>query len=151
MKGRAIIRKIVDAVKSLPGFEDSYLEDTAPQIGCRESRRIIGEDVLRKEDLDKSFEDSVARARNTFSKKNKSISIPYRCLIPKGIDNVLFAGRCISVSHEVLDLVREIPCCMATGQAAGTAAALALKHGVNSRDVNVKELQENLGAQKVII
>jgi len=151
VKSREIVRKIVNGVKSLPGFEDSYLEDTAPQIGCRESRRIIGEYVLRKEDLDKSFEDSIARARNMFSKENKSISIPYRCLIPKGINNILFAGRCISVSHEVLDLVREIPCCMATGQAAGTAAALAIKHRINPRDVNVKELQEKLVAQKVIL
>ena len=151
MSGRAIVRKIVDAIKSLQGFEDSYLEGTAPQIGCRESRKIIGEYVLRKEDLNESFEDSIARARNMFSKENKSISIPYRCLIPKGIDNILFAGRCISVSHEVLDLVREIPCCMATGQAAGTAAALATKQGVNLRDVNVKELQENLVDQKVIV
>ena len=152
IKGREMVRKIVDAVKSLPGFEDSYLEDTAPQIGCRESRRIIGEYVLRKEDFwDKSFEDSIARARNMFSKEYESISIPYRCLIPKGVDNILFAGRCISVSHEVLDLVREIPCCMATGQAAGTAAALAIKHGVNPGDVNIKELQENLIAQKVIL
>ncbi|MCK4308078.1 FAD-dependent oxidoreductase [candidate division WOR-3 bacterium] len=152
IKGREIVRKIVDAVKSLSGFEDSYLEDTAPQIGCRESRRIIGEYALRKEDFwDKSFEDSIARARNMFSKEYESISIPYRCLIPKGVDNILFAGRCISVSHEVLDLVREIPCCMATGQAAGTAAALAIKHGVNPGDVNIKELQENLIAQKVIL
>lgn len=151
VKGREIVRKIVDVIKSLPGFEGSYLEDTAPQMGCRESRRIIGEYVLRKEDLNKSFEDSIARARNMFSKENKSISIPYRCLIPKGVDNILFAGRCISVSHEVLDLVREIPCCMAMGQAAGTAAALAIKHGVNPGNVNVKELQENLITQKVII
>lgn len=151
IKSREMVRKIVDAVKSLPGFEDSYLVDTAPQIGCRESRRIIGEYVLKKEDLDKSFDDSIARARNMFSKENKSISIPYRCLIPKGVDNILFTGRCISVSHEVLDLVREIPCCMATGQAAGTAAALAVKQGVNPVDVNVKELQESLDAQKVIV
>ena len=151
MKGREMVKKIVDAVKSLPGFGDSYLVDTAPQIGCRESRRIIGEYVLRKEDLDKSFEDSIARARNMFSEENKSISIPYRCLIPMGIDNILFAGRCISVSHEVLDLVREIPCCMATGQAAGTAASLAIKQRVNPRDVNVNELQDNLVDQKVIV
>jgi ribulose 1,5-bisphosphate synthetase/thiazole synthase len=151
IKGRGIVRKIVDAIKSLPGFEDLYLKDTAPQIGCRESRRIIGEYVLRKENLDKRFENSIARARNMLSKENKSISIPYRCLIPEGVDNILFAGRCIAVSHEVLDLVREIPCCMATGQAAGTAAALAIKHGVNPGDVNIKELQESLVAQKVIL
>lgn len=152
VKGREVVRKIVDAVKTLPGFEDAYLEDTAPQMGCRESRRIMGEYVLRLEDLEgKNFEDSIARARNMFNKENKSISIPYRCLIPKGIDNIVFAGRCMSVSHEVLDLVREIPCCMATGQAAGTAAALAIKCGVNPRDVNVKALQESLDAQEAVL
>jgi ribulose 1,5-bisphosphate synthetase/thiazole synthase len=151
VKGREIVRKIVDSVKSLPGFEDSYLEDTAPQIGGRESRRIIGEYYLEKKDLDTVFKDSIARANNIFSEPGKSISIPFRCLIPKGIDNLLFAGRCISVSHEMLDLVREIPCCMATGQAAGTAAALAVRNNINLRNMNIKKLQENLTRQKVIL
>ena len=97
------------------------------------------------------FEDTIAKANNIFSEPGESIPIPFRCLIPKGIDNLLYAGRCISVSHEMLDLVREIPCCMATGQAAGTAAGLAVKHGINPRDVNIKELQENLRSQEVIL
>ena len=153
IKGREVVRKIAGAIKTLPGFEDSYLEDTAPQIGCRESRRIVGEYVLKKEDLDREFVDSIARANNIFSKPGKSIAIPFRCLIPTKSDNLLFAGRCISVSHEMHDLVREIPCCMATGQAAGTAAGLAVKHKINLREVNIKELQENLSAhaQRVIL
>jgi len=151
MKGREMVRKVLDVYNNIPGFENANLIDTAPQIGCRESRRIIGEYYLEKRDLDREFEDSIARANNIFSKPGESISIPFRCLIPKGIDNLLFAGRCISVSHEMLDLVREIPCCMATGQAAGTAAGLAVKHGINPRDVNIKEFQENLSAQKAIL
>jgi ribulose 1,5-bisphosphate synthetase/thiazole synthase len=151
IKGREVVRELVDAVKSLPGFEDAYLEDTAPQIGCRESRRIVGEHVLRKEDLDIEFEDSIARANNIFSTPGKSITIPFRCLIPTKSDNLLYAGRCISVSHEMLDLVREIPCCMATGQAAGVAAGLAIKHRINPKDVNIKELEDNLSAQGVIL
>jgi ribulose 1,5-bisphosphate synthetase/thiazole synthase len=151
MKGREMVRKVLEVYSNIPGFEKANLIDTAPQIGCRESRRIIGEYYLEKRDLDRAFEDSIARANNIFSKSGKSISIPFRCLIPKGIDNLLYAGRCISVSHEMLDLVREIPCCMATGQAAGTVAGLAVKQGINPRDVNIKELQENLRAQKVIL
>jgi uncharacterized protein YkvS len=151
MKGREMVRKVLAVYSNIPGFEDANLIDTAPQIGCRESRRIVGEYYLEKKDLNTDFEDSIARANNIFSEPGKSISIPFRCLIPKGIDNLLFAGRCISVSHEMLDLIREIPCCMATGQAAGTAAGLAVKHGINPRDVNIKELQENLRAQKEIL
>ena len=151
MKGREMVRKALEVYRSVPGFEDANLIDTAPQIGCRESRRIIGEYYLEKKDLDREFEDTIARANNIFSKSGKSISIPFRCLIPKRIDILLYAGRCISVSHEMLDLVREIPCCMATGQAAGIAAGLAVKHRIYPRDVDVKELQENLRVQKVIL
>jgi hypothetical protein len=151
MKGRAMVRKALEVYSHILGFEDAHLIDTASQIGCRESRRIVDEYYLEKKDLDIEFEDSIARANNIFSEPGRSISIPFRCLIPSKMDNLLYAGRCISVSHEMLDLVREIPCCMATGQAAGTAAGLAVKHGINPRDVNIKELQENLRVQKVIL
>jgi hypothetical protein len=146
-----MVRKVLEVYKNIPGFEDANLVDTAPQIGCRESRRIVGEYYLEKKDLDRVFEDTIARANNIFSEPGKSISIPFRCLVPKGIDNLLFAGRCISVSHEMLDLVREIPCGMATGQAAGTAAGLAVRYKRDPRDVNIKELQGNLSDQKVIL
>jgi hypothetical protein len=149
--GREMVRKVLEVYRNAPGFEDAHLVDTAPQLGCRESRRIVGEYYLEINDLDREFEDSIARANNIFSEPGKSTSIPFRCLIPPKIDNLLYAGRCISVSHEILDLVREIPCCMATGQAAGTAAGLAIKHNINPRDVNIKELQENLSAQKAIL
>ena len=151
LRGRELVRKVMEVYKNIPGFEDANLIDTAPQIGCRESRRIVGEYYLEKKDLNTDFEDSIARAHNIFSPPGESISIPFRCLIPPKIDNLLYAGRCISVSHEMLDLVREIPCCMATGQAAGTAAGLSIKHNINPRDVTIKELQDNLSAQKVIL
>lgn len=125
--------------------------DTTPQIGCRESRRIIGEYYLEKKDLNIEFEDSIARANNIFSEPGGSISIPFRCLIPLKMGNLLYAGRCISVSHEMLDLVREIPCCMATGEAAGTAAGLAVRNGINLRNMNIKELQDNLRSHEVIL
>ena len=149
--GRELVRKVLELYKNIPGFEDAHLVDTAPQIGCRESRRIVGEYYLEKKDLDREFEDSIARANNIFSESGKSISIPFRCLIPKRIDNLLYVGRCISVSHEVLDVIREIPCGMATGQAAGTAAGLAVLNNINLRNMDIKELQDNLRSQKVII
>ena len=124
--------------------------DTAPQIGCRESRRIVGEYYLEKKDLNIEFDDTIARANNIFSVQGKFISIPFRCLIPLKINNLRYSGQCISVSHEMLYSVREIPCCMATGEAAGTAADLAVKHRIYPRDVSIKELQENLRDQKVI-
>jgi hypothetical protein len=151
IKGREMVRNVLAIYKNIPGFEDANLIDTAPQIGCRESRRIVGEYYLEKEDLNKAFEDSICRANNVFSLPGKSISIPFRCLIPKRIDNLLYAGRCISVSHEILDLVREIPCCIATGQAAGVAAALAIRKRVNPGDINIKKLQDNLTGLNVIM
>jgi ribulose 1,5-bisphosphate synthetase/thiazole synthase len=79
MAGREIVRKVLDVYSNIPGFEDANLIDTAPQIGCRESRRIIGEYYLEKKDLNMEFEDSIARANNVFSEPGKSISIPFRC------------------------------------------------------------------------
>ena len=145
-----MVRKVLEIYRNIPGFEDANLIGTAPQIGCRESRRIIGEYYLEKKDLNKEFEDSICRANNIFSEPGKSISIPFRCLIPKRIDNLLYAGRCISVSHEILDIVREIPCCIATGQAAGVAAGLAVKENTNIRDIEFYSLLSNLKEQNVI-
>jgi len=77
--------------------------------------------------------------------------IPYRCLIPKKIDNLLVVGRCISVTHEALGSVRVSAVCMAEGQAAGTAAALAVKNKVTPRKLNVKQLQKALIEQGVLL
>jgi hypothetical protein len=77
--------------------------------------------------------------------------IPYRCLVPKKIDNLLVAGRCISCDHESLGTIRTIPACMYTGQAAGAAAALSAKREVTPRNLRVAELQTALVEQKAII
>lgn len=66
---------------------------------------------------------------------------PYRCLIPKVIENLLVAGRCISTTHEALATTRLTPSCMATGQAAGAAAGIAIKHGITPSEVRIEELQ----------
>jgi len=107
----------------------------------RESRRIVGEYVLCKEDIldSRKFDDAIAmggRAMDVHSevggqpghwveiRSGKAYDIPYRCLVPEAIEGLLVAGRCISVDHMALGSVRGIPLCIATGQAAGKAGRL---------------------------
>jgi len=139
-------RQIVAAVKffkeHIPGFEKAFIIDIAPQIGVRETRRIIGEYTLTMEDVvsGRDFNDNVARG---------IFGIPYRCLIPKKVDGLLVAGRCISTTHEAHGAIRNIPPCMITGQAAGAAAALSAREKVNPRELDVDLLRETLRRQGV--
>ncbi|MBS7614440.1 FAD-dependent oxidoreductase [Candidatus Bathyarchaeota archaeon] len=126
--------------KHVPGFEDAFVLEFAPQIGIRETRRIIGEYVLTKEDAvsGRRFDDAVA---------SSLFDIPYRCLIPKTVDGLIVSGRCISTTHEAHGVIRNIPPCIITGQAAGTAAALASQKGVAPRKLDVRLLRETLAKQ----
>jgi hypothetical protein len=140
--GRKHLHAAVDfARKWIPGFEDCYLIDVAPQTGVRQTRLLEGEYVLTKEDLAQRtrFTDCVARGRDYY--------MPYRVLLPKSIDNLLVAGRHYSATSQAQKISREIPPCMAMGEAAGVAAALALDSGVTVRNVAVQELQRRLRAQ----
>ena len=147
MQGRQHIHALVDLVRGkLPGFETCYVVDVAPQTGVRQTRLLEGEYVLTKEDLAARtrFGDSVARGRD--------YTMPYRVLLPKspasgGVDNLLVAGRHYSVTSQAQKISREIPPCMAMGEAAGVAAALALNAGVSVRNVDILALQMALRAQ----
>ncbi|MDD5599252.1 MAG: FAD-dependent oxidoreductase [Victivallaceae bacterium] len=143
--------------KYVPGFENARRRDRGSVgIGVRETRRIIGKYVLTQEDLVKqrTFPDVAARNSTAIDihtpegKQNwvrlKSYDIPYRCLLSQDIDNLLTAGRCISVTHEALASVRFIPPCAATGEASGTAAALAVKMGVLPKNIDILQLQKSL-------
>jgi len=77
--------------------------------------------------------------------------IPYRCLLPRGLDNVLVAGRCLSATHEALASARVMAQCVAMGEAAGTAAALAVRHGCSTRQVDTEVLRQALIAQGAIL
>jgi len=77
--------------------------------------------------------------------------IPYRCLLPQGIDNLLAGGRCISTSHEALATTRLTPSCMATGQAAGTAAGLAARWGIKPGELDVDLLRQELAAGGAVV
>lgn len=145
----------------LPGFENCRLLDTAAQVGVRETRRIVGEYTLTAEDIaqGREFEDVVALAGYPFDIHSPTGSgggatgelrsanvyeIPYRCLVPINRDGLLVAGRCVSATHEALGAIRVMPTAFALGQAAGTAAALAVRSELPPRRVPVETLQRTL-------
>ena len=148
--------------KYIEGFEDSYFQVSAPQIGIRESRRIVGRYILTEEDVlsGKKFDDSICynaycvdihnpSGTGTIIKqldKGDYYGIPYRCLLPVNIDNLLVAGRPISSTHEAHSSLRVMPPCTAMGQAAGTAAALALARGIMPHELDSNILIEELKA-----
>lgn len=114
--------------RDVAGFERAHLCEIAPQLGITESRRLVGRHVLGRADVDQPLADSVA-ATGHWTKYGTTYDIPLASLVPREVENLLVAGRCISVDHRVHHATKEIPACMATGQAAGTAAALALEGG----------------------
>jgi hypothetical protein len=136
--------------KHVPGFENSYIAASAHYIGVRETRRIIGEYILTEKDLDekRTFPDAIEWYEFPMEPREMH-NIPYRCLVPKLIDNLLVAGRCYSATHGAQNKVRDIPACMAMGQAAGTAAALSVKLGVEPRELDVGLLRETLMKQGI--
>ena len=146
--------------ENIPGFEKARVLTTALQIGIRESRKIEGEYILTQEDLKSlaRFDDAIAAANYDIDIHNPEgtgtshyyfgpgqwYQIPYRCLLPKAMDNLLVAGRCISSTHEAQASYRIMPFCCELGQAAGTAAALAIQADTDPRDISIARLQEIL-------
>ncbi|MFQ5473544.1 MAG: FAD-dependent oxidoreductase, partial [Dehalococcoidia bacterium] len=136
--------------EAVPGFESSYISLMADQLGITESRRLLGEYVLGRDDLNSPFDDVVARTGH-WTKYDCVYNIPYRSLLPQKLNNLLVAGRCISVDHRAHHATKEIPACMATGEAAGTAAALAARGSVGVREISVPELQKRLRDRGAIL
>lgn len=144
----------------VPGFEEAYMIHTATQIGVRETRRIMGEYVLKAEDVlfEARFEDVIARAAYPIDIHNPdgkgtymvqlepgaSYDIPFRSIVPRAVDNLLVAGKCMSGTHEAQSSFRVIPISMATGQAAGVAAALSVRRGRHPRDLSAVDVQIEL-------
>lgn len=150
--------------KYVPGYEQAYLIDTASLLGIRDSRRIIGEYVLTGEDIrsGRKFLDTIANSqayidlhgperppKHSRPRRDDWYDIPYRCLVAVGLDNILVAGRCISSDFAAQSGVRLVPAAVATGQAAGVAAALAANAGVTTRTLDVTKIQEGLVEQGV--
>ncbi len=132
-----------------PAFRQAYVADVAVTTDITESRRLRGRHVLERDDLDRAFLDSVA-VTGHWTKYACVYAIPYRSLLPAGTANLLVAGRCIGVDHRVHHATKEIPSCMATGEAAGTAAAMAYATG-RVGDVDVPALRHRLAACGAIV
>jgi hypothetical protein len=160
-------RQIVDFFQflraSAPGFEQSYILEIAPQVGVRETRRVLGEYQLNESDVLQcaSFEDTIGvngwmieeHLAGNIAFKWQDIPncrgfnhLPYRMLLPLQVDNLLVAGRCASMTHMGQSAARVSGGCFVMGQAAGTAAALAIQAHVRPRDLNVTSLQTRLEA-----
>lgn len=140
--------------KYVPGFEKSFILNTAPQIGTRGSRRVVGEYTVTKKDMRSGtiFEDTIVVCPDlnwNVSPKHPHVHIPYRSLVPRKVEGLLVAGRIYSAEDVVQDEFNLIPHCIAIGQAAGTAAALAIKKGIRPRDVEHVTLQKCLIDQGV--
>lgn len=165
------LEPIVEFLKKyVPGYEKCYLLSSGSAIGVRETRHFHGEYTLTEEDIlnARVFDDwVVTKAHFNFDIHNlsgsgldetgmqkkfpqpKGYTIPYRCFVPKKVDNLLLAGRNISGTHKAHSNFRAMPICANMGQAVGNAAALCVKQGVSPRQLNVAELQEVLKAQGV--
>lgn len=148
--------------ESTPGFERAYLADIAPQVGIRETRRVKGEYMLTEDDvLDCAafadaigvngwpVEDHVAGSVEFRFQRNERgyNQLPYRMIVPVGVDNLLVAGRCASMTHGGQSAARVSGPCFVMGQAAGSAAHLALKAGTRVRHLDVRMLQDHLKSE----
>ena len=150
----------------LPGYEKSVFLNFSTQIGVRETRRIIGEYTLTKEDVleARKFEDAIVLCgapiedhHNQTGTKweylpdDETYQVPYRCLIPKDSVNLLVAGRCLSATHDAHASVRSMGQCMGMGQAAGIAASLALENHCRPKDISIELLQSKLRGYGAIL
>lgn len=139
--------------ENVPGFENATILNTASQIGTRESRRIIGGYVMKDGDVPGGkFDDSIGTGVAwTGQRAGEPFDFPYRALVPQKINNLLYAGRCISANHEAHQNTRVIPNCWVTGQGAGAAAALSIRENCPPRDLKIGEIQAALRRQGVEI
>ena len=166
MEGRKQVQKVMKFLqKYVPGCEEIQLLQVASTLGVRETRHIKGRYKLTAQDImeRKHFDDAICTfayaidihnsegGGATFQQVNGYYTIPFGCLVPEDVGNLLVAGRCISGTSEAAASYRVIPCCVATGQAAGTAAALALKAGKLPGDVDIPELRKVLVDQGAVI
>ncbi len=143
----------------VPGYENAYLLSLGAMIGVRESRRILGDYQLTREDVmsGRKFPDAIAMCgapiedhhaaagtRWEFLAPGAAYDIPYRCLVPRGVEGLLVAGRCLSATHDAHASVRSIGQCMGMGQAAGAAAVQAIESNVQPRAIDIPRLQQTL-------
>ena len=152
--------------RHIPGFENAVLISSGPRVGVRSSGRMVGVYAITAEDIlsETKFDDGIACCGypidihsdgpvtdSTFLRWGGYYSIPYRCLVNKSVENIMAAGRDISCTFEAHASLRVSPCCTATGQAAGTAAALAVRDSVSPLQVDVQELRSMLRKDGAVV
>ena len=166
MEGRRQVQEVLCFMrKYIPGCENVQLIQVAPSLGVRESRHIVGKYELTTDDVlhRKIFEDAICTFGYALDKHDSQgggvtwtlvdryYTIPYRSLLPENCSNLLVAGGCICGSSEAAASYRVMPACMATGQAAGTAAAIAVKQNVKPEEISVDLLRKTLVEQGAVI
>ena len=149
----------------MPGGEHARIVNTGHTIGMRETSHIVGEYTMTAQDIVSGarFDDAIAQGAyymDIHTPDNRGLApmiqpptyhIPYRCLVPRQVEGLLVAGRCVSATHEAISAIRVIPIAGAMGQAAGAAAAMSVQAGVTVRDVDVARLQAQLRADGVML
>lgn len=167
VEARAQLEPIAQFLReNVPGFEQAYVLDSGALIGIRETRRVRGEYMLTGEDVleAKTFPDGILRARfpvdihdpkghagDSSRLPRDFYEIPYRSLVPLGVENLLIAGRPISATHQAHASLRVMPICMGIGQAAGVAAALSTREAVSPRNLDVELLRSELRENGVML
>ena len=167
VEGRRQVREYARFLRNrVPGFEASVVVATSPAIGIRESRRIHGDYVLTRDDVlsGRRFDDEIALCGAPIEDHHAGgdtawqyvgeggvYGVPYRSLLPAGIEGLLVAGRCFSSTHDAHASARSMATCMAMGQAAGTAASMAATASVTPRDVRTGALRERLAADGALL
>ncbi len=167
--GRKLAEQYLAALKEYRPdvFSEAQIGSTAPLLGVRESRRIHGEYTFSVDDYlaRRSFDDEIGRNANWMDchgggrkkttatdhqlgavryEPGESHGIPWRCLVPVGIDNLLVAGRCLSSERMANATLRVMPNCLATGEAAGLGAAVACEKGIGAHEIDAKDVQERI-------
>jgi len=168
VEGRRQVDELVRFMKkNVAGFEKSYLMKTGAQIGVRESRRIMGQYVLNADDVitGRKFDDGISCGSYAIDIHNPAgtgtkmvyldegiyYNIPYRCLVPRSVDNLIIASRCISATHEAHSSMRVMPTVWGIGQAGGTAAAMCVRDGLQPGKVDSAALRKMLTLQKAFL
>ncbi len=160
VEGRRQVREYHRFLRDrVPGFEHAVVVATSPAIGVRESRRVVGDYRLTRDDVlaGRRFPDEIALCGAPIEEHGAGggttweyvpdsgvYGIPYRTLLPAGLDGLIVAGRCFSATHDAHASARSMATCMAMGQAAGTAAALAARDGRTPRAIPAAELRARL-------
>lgn len=169
IEGRRQLKKVIRFLNAyVPGMERAHITSIPNGIGVRETRRIDGEYILTGEDIlsGRKFEDCIAKngycidihdpkgqgwGVSFIQSEDHCYDIPYGCIVPQTLDNLLTAGRCISATAEAIASTRIMPSCMALGEAAGVAAAMAAGRGIRPRDVKAREIQQELRKKGAIV